>query len=69
MAARSGPGSATAIAAEDPAALAEALRPYLVDDALAVTAQTDVASLLERMAGPAGFAERRLALYRAAIGD
>jgi glycogen(starch) synthase len=69
MAARSGPGSATAIAAEDPAALAEALRPYLVDDALAATAQADVASLLERMAGPAGFAERRLALYRAAIGD
>jgi glycogen synthase len=69
MAGRAQPGTAVVIAPGEPDAIADALGPFLVDDVLAATAAADAWSLLERMAGPEGFAASRLALYRAAIGD
>jgi glycogen synthase len=62
-----GTSAATVVAVDDPVALGDALRPFLVDPQTAARAGAEARSIVARECGPERIAEQREACYREAI--
>jgi glycosyltransferase involved in cell wall biosynthesis len=62
-----GTGAGQVVAADNPAALADALRPFLLDSARAGRAGAEARAIVESQCAPDGNAEQREAYYRQAI--
>ena len=63
-----GTGAGSVVPCDDAAALADALRPYLLDPAAAARAGREARAIVERECSPDRIAEQREACYRDAIG-
>ncbi len=62
-----GTGAGHVVAADDPVALADALRPFLLGSARASRAGAEARAIVESQCAPDGIAEQREACYRQAI--
>ena len=62
-----GTGAGHVVAADDPVALADALRPFLLDSARARRAGAEARAIVESQCAPDSTAEQREACYRQAI--